>query len=38
MEPFFNRRVIINLKVPTTVRPLVSRLKVGPFLNWVEKG
>ena len=38
MEPFFNRRVIITLKVPTTVRPLVSRLKVGPFLGWVEKG
>jgi DNA-binding LytR/AlgR family response regulator len=38
MEPFFNRRVIVNLKVPTTVRPLVSRLKVGPFLSWVEKG
>ena len=38
MEPFFNRRVIITLKVPTTVRPLVSRLKVGPFLSWVEKG
>lgn len=38
MEPFFNRRVIITLKVPTMVRPLVSRLKVGPFLSWVEKG
>ncbi len=38
MEPFFNRRVIITLKVPTTVRPLVSRLKVGPFLSWVENG
>lgn len=38
MEPFFNRRVIITLKVPTTVRPLVSRLKVGLFLGWVEKG
>jgi two-component system, LytTR family, response regulator LytT len=38
MEPFFNRRVIITLKVPTTVRPLVSRLKVTPFLSWVEKG
>ena len=38
MEPFFNRRVIVNLKVPTTVRPLVSRLKVGLFLSWMEKG
>ena len=38
MEPFFNRRVIVTLKVPTTDRPLVSRLKVTPFLEWVEKG
>jgi DNA-binding LytR/AlgR family response regulator len=38
MEPFFNRRVIVTLKVPTAERPLVSRLKVTPFLEWVEKG
>jgi DNA-binding LytR/AlgR family response regulator len=38
MEPFFNRRVIVTLKVPTTDRPLVSRLKVTTFLEWVEKG
>jgi two-component system response regulator LytT len=37
MEPFFNRRVIVTLKVPTAERPLVSRLKVTPFLEWVEK-
>ena len=38
MEPFFNRRVIVNLKVTTAEKPLVSRLKVTPFLDWVEKG
>jgi DNA-binding LytR/AlgR family response regulator len=38
MEPFFNRRVIVTLKIPTAERPLVSRLKVTPFLEWVEKG
>jgi two-component system response regulator LytT len=38
MEPFFNRRVIVTLKVPTAERPLVSRLKVPPFLEWIEKG
>ena len=38
MEPFFNRRVIVTLKVTTAERPLVSRLKVTPFLEWVEKG
>ena len=38
MEPFFNRRVIVTLRIPTAQRPLVSRLKVTPFLEWVEKG
>jgi DNA-binding LytR/AlgR family response regulator len=38
MEPFFNRRVIVTLKIPTAERPLVSRLKVTPFLEWIEKG
>jgi DNA-binding LytR/AlgR family response regulator len=38
MEPFFNRRVIVTLKITTSERPLVSRLKVTPFLEWVEKG
>ena len=38
MEPFFNRRVIVSLKITTAQRPLVSRLKVTPFLEWVEKG
>ncbi len=38
MEPFFNRRVIVTLKISTADRPLVSRLKVSPFLEWVEKG
>jgi len=38
MEPFFNRRVIVTLKVTTAERPLVSRLKVTPFLEWIEQG
>jgi DNA-binding LytR/AlgR family response regulator len=38
MEPFFNRRVVVLLKVTTADRPLVSRLKVTSFLEWVEKG
>jgi len=38
MEPFFNRRVIVTLKITTSERPLVSRLKVTSFLEWVEKG
>jgi two-component system response regulator LytT len=38
MEPFFNRRVIVTLKVRTADRPLVSRLKVTSFLEWIEKG
>jgi two-component system, LytTR family, response regulator LytT len=36
IEPFFNRKVIVNLVVPTVEKPVVSRLKVAPFLSWVE--
>jgi len=38
MEPFFNRRVIVSLKVTTHEKPLVSRLKVTAFLDWLERG
>jgi two-component system, LytTR family, response regulator LytT len=38
MEPFFNRRMIVSLKVATHEKPLVSRLKVTAFLDWLERG
>ncbi len=36
IEPFFNRKVIVNLVVTTLEKPVVSRLKVTHFLSWVE--
>ncbi len=36
IEPFFNRKVIVNLTIPVTKKPIVSRLKVTSFLEWVE--
>jgi len=36
IEPFFNRKVIVNLIFPVKKKPIVSRLKVTPFLEWVE--
>ncbi len=37
IEPFFNRKVIVKLTVPTTEPTTVSRLKVSAFLKWIEK-
>ena len=36
IEPYFNRKVIVNLKSPTREKTIVSRLKVASFLEWVE--
>jgi len=35
-EPFFNRKVVVNLTIPIEKKPIVSRLKVTPFIEWVE--
>ncbi len=37
IEPYFNRKVTLTLTNKTTEKPIVSRLKVTPFLAWVEK-
>jgi two-component system, LytTR family, response regulator LytT len=37
IEPYFNRKVTLTLTCKTTDRPVVSRLKVTPFLTWIEK-
>ena len=37
IEPHFNQRIVIHLTVKTPEQALVPRLKVSPFLNWVEK-
>ncbi len=36
-EPYFNRKIVLNLKVKTKDKPIVSRLKVSDFKKWLEK-
>lgn len=38
IEQYFNQRIVVHLTVPIPEKPLVPRLKVAPFLSWVEKG
>jgi two-component system response regulator LytT len=35
-EPYFNRKVILQLKVELAEKAIVSRLKVTPFQKWLE--
>jgi DNA-binding LytR/AlgR family response regulator len=37
IEPFFNRKVIVKTNIPLSEKAIVSRLKVKPFLSWLEK-
>jgi DNA-binding LytR/AlgR family response regulator len=37
IEPFFNRKVIVKTNIPLSEKAIVSRLKVKPFLDWLEK-
>lgn len=36
-EPYFNRKIVLELKVKTEEKPVVSRLKVSAFKEWLEK-
>ena len=36
-EPYFNRKIVLNLSVKTKEKPIVSRLKVTELKNWLEK-
>ena len=36
-EPFVNRKVVLQLKVKINDKAVVSRLKVSPFKEWLEK-
>jgi two-component system, LytTR family, response regulator LytT len=38
IETYFNQRIVVHLTVPTPEKALVPRLKVTPFLSWIEKG
>ena len=35
-EPYFNRKIVLNLKVKLSTKAIVSRLKVTPFKDWLE--
>ena len=37
IEPFFNRKVIVKTTLPLDEKAIVSRLKVTPFMKWIEK-
>lgn len=37
IEPYFNRKVIVNFSFPIPKKAIVSRLKVTPFLDWLER-
>jgi two-component system, LytTR family, response regulator LytT len=36
IEPYFNRKVVVHLNVSLPEKAIVSRLKVSPFLEWIE--
>ncbi|MEL7425779.1 MAG: LytTR family DNA-binding domain-containing protein [Bacteroidota bacterium] len=36
-EPYFNRKIALELKIKTEQQPIVSRLKVTAFKEWLEK-
>ncbi len=36
-QPYFNRKIILSLSANTEVKPVVSRLKVSKFKNWLEQ-
>jgi two-component system, LytTR family, response regulator LytT len=38
IETYFNQRIVVHLTVPIPEKALVPRLKVAPFLSWIEKG
>jgi two-component system, LytTR family, response regulator LytT len=38
IEPHFNQKVVVKLTISTPEQNLVSRLKVAPFLSWMERG
>jgi two-component system, LytTR family, response regulator LytT len=38
LETYTNQRIVVHLTVPTPENVFVPRLKVKPFLSWIEKG
>ncbi|MEL6538370.1 MAG: LytTR family DNA-binding domain-containing protein [Bacteroidota bacterium] len=37
IEPYYHRKVVVTLTFPIPEKAVVSRLKVTPFLDWVER-
>ncbi|PZU83250.1 MAG: hypothetical protein DI529_13050 [Chryseobacterium sp.] len=37
IQPYFNRKVILELKVNSEEKAIVSRLKVSLFKEWLER-
>lgn len=35
-QPYFNRKIVLELSVKTEEKPIVSRLKVSSFKDWLE--
>ena len=35
-EPYFNKKIVLQLNIKLEDRPVVSRLKVSPFKEWLE--
>ncbi|MEO0899463.1 MAG: LytTR family DNA-binding domain-containing protein [Bacteroidota bacterium] len=35
-EPYFNRKIVLQLSITLEEKPVVSRLKVSPFKDWLE--
>lgn len=38
IETYFNQRIVVHLTIPVSEQIIVPRLKVAPFLSWVENG
>ncbi len=38
IQPYFNRKAFIQIKISLTEKPVVSRLKVPAFKKWLETG
>jgi DNA-binding LytR/AlgR family response regulator len=37
IQPYFNRKMVIKTAFQTEEKLVVSRLKVSPFLEWMEQ-
>jgi DNA-binding LytR/AlgR family response regulator len=36
-QPYFNRKIILNISAKVDEKPIVSRLKVSEFKKWLEQ-